>query len=287
MSDTYVGADLGSSPYVQWSPVIGGALAAAALANVFHAFALAVGLAISSTSPTWRDASIGLSILSAVYVLLAALASYGLGGYVAGLLRTRAVAASRADEIETRDHLHGLLVWALATVVTAMFILWAGAAETRVIAPSGGANGPSASVAGDSTIALDLDRALRTTGRAGATTDAMDTASLRAEVSRILLTASGHRGVLPDDRAYLIDLIGSRTGLPPAQATARADRAIVDAKENLSKARKIGILIGFAAGASVLLGAVAAWVAAAAGGLHRDDTREEWRPNILGRRRAL
>jgi hypothetical protein len=149
MSDTYVRADLGSSPYVQWSPVIGGALAAAALASVFHAFALAVGLAISSTSPTWRDASIGLSILSAVYVLLAALASYGLGGYVAGLLRTRAVAASRADEIETRDHLHGLLVWALATVVTAIFILWAGAAGTRVIAPSGGANGPSASVAGD------------------------------------------------------------------------------------------------------------------------------------------
>jgi dienelactone hydrolase len=94
-------------------------------------------------------------------------------------------------------------------------------------------------------------------------------------------------GVLPDDRAYLIDLIGSRTCLPPAQATARADRAIVDAKENLSKARKIGILIGFAAGASVLLGAVAAWLAAAAGGLHRDDARDQWRPNVLGRPRAL
>jgi hypothetical protein len=51
MSDTYVRSDADYSPYVQWSPVIAGALAAAALASVFHAFALVVGLAVSSTSP--------------------------------------------------------------------------------------------------------------------------------------------------------------------------------------------------------------------------------------------
>ena len=38
--------------YVQWGPVIAGAVTAAALAAVLHAFAGAIGLAVSSTAPT-------------------------------------------------------------------------------------------------------------------------------------------------------------------------------------------------------------------------------------------
>ena len=90
----------------------------------------AIGLAVSSTAPTWRDASIALWILSGVYLILVALASYGLGGYVAGLLREQfrtpadvaagsptiaATSTSPVDEVEMGDGLHGLLVWALAT----------------------------------------------------------------------------------------------------------------------------------------------------------------------------
>src|SRR5262245_63962526 len=70
-------------------PIIAGAIAAAALALVLHSFALAIGLAVSSTAPTWRDASFALVALSGLYVMLAALASYGLGGYLAGLMRAR------------------------------------------------------------------------------------------------------------------------------------------------------------------------------------------------------
>ena len=76
-------------PYVQWGPIIAGALAAAALASVLHAFAGAIGLAVSSTAPTWRDASIALWVLSGLYLVLVALAAYGLGGYLAGRLRAR------------------------------------------------------------------------------------------------------------------------------------------------------------------------------------------------------
>ena len=45
-----------TSGYIQWGPVIAGAVSAAALATVLHAFAAAIGLAVSSTAPTWRDA---------------------------------------------------------------------------------------------------------------------------------------------------------------------------------------------------------------------------------------
>src|SRR6188768_300270 len=90
MSDTLVSATpFGSTRQVYWGPVIAGALTAAALASVLHAFAAAIGLAVSSTSPTWRDASIALWILSGVYLVFVALVAYGVGGYVAGLLRER------------------------------------------------------------------------------------------------------------------------------------------------------------------------------------------------------
>src|SRR3954453_10763732 len=91
MSDSLMRSAAPSGPprQVYWGPVIAGAVTAAALASVLHAFAAAVGLAVSSTAPTWRDASIALWILSGVYLIFVALVAYGVGGYVAGLLRER------------------------------------------------------------------------------------------------------------------------------------------------------------------------------------------------------
>ena len=159
MADTFERpAPLLNVSYVQWGPVFAGAVSAAALATVLHAFAAAVGLAVSSTAPTWRDASTGLWILSGVYLILVALASYGLGGYIAGLLRERFGTITRADDIELRDNVHGLLVWAIATLITAFLLLAATSASTRLAAPSGGIAGPATSVAGENIIAYDIDR---------------------------------------------------------------------------------------------------------------------------------
>ena len=55
----------------EWTPVVAGALAAAALAFVLHSFAIAIGLSVSSTAPTWRDTSFALVLLSGLYILLA------------------------------------------------------------------------------------------------------------------------------------------------------------------------------------------------------------------------
>ena len=71
----------------QWGPVFAGALFAAAIALVLHAFAAAIGVAVSSPSPTWRDSSIALLALSGLYMVLAAIVSFGAGAYVAGRLR--------------------------------------------------------------------------------------------------------------------------------------------------------------------------------------------------------
>src|SRR5262245_56006786 len=146
--------------YVQWGPVIAGALVAAALALVLHAFAAGLGLSLSSTAPTWRDASFALILLSGLYLLMVALLSYGLGAYVAGRLRAR-LNPGTVEEIEFRDGVHGLLVWALATLLAALIALGAAQAVARLAAPSAGSASPAASVAGESIIAYDLDRLFR------------------------------------------------------------------------------------------------------------------------------
>ena len=81
-------------------------------------FGITIALGVSSTSPTWRDTSAALSLLSGLCLILQAIVSFGLGGYIAG--RTHGgVDAARNAETETRDGLHGLTAWALAVLLGA------------------------------------------------------------------------------------------------------------------------------------------------------------------------
>ena len=104
------------SRYLNWTPAILGALVATALSSILVAFGATVGLGISSTAPTWRDASAALWLLSGLYLIIQAALSFGVGGYIAG--RTSVgLAAADAAEVEHRDGLHGLAAWALAVVL--------------------------------------------------------------------------------------------------------------------------------------------------------------------------
>ena len=267
-----VPATEGTTIYVQWGPVIAGAIAAAALATVLHVFASGIGLAVFSPTPTWRDASFALVFLTGLYLVLVALASYGLGGYVAGRVRARVTGAS-AEEVEFRDGTHGLLVWALATPLTALVAFATAQTLTRLAAPEGGATGPGTSVAGENIIAYDLDWLFRTDRRPEG-----DVSAIRAEAARILLTTAGHRGMSTEDRAYLVRLVAARTGLAGPDAERRVDDIARRARENIRRARASAVVIAFSGGAAALLGAVMAWFAACAGGRIRDGAE---RPSML------
>jgi hypothetical protein len=251
---------------IQWSAIIAGAIGASALAFVLHTFAGAIGVSLSSTAPTWRDASVALVLLSGLYLVLTALASYSFGAYLAA--RLRAPVAGATDDTEFRDGMHGLIVWALATLLTGLIVLATVQALTRLAAPSGAVNGPSTSVAGENLIAYDLDRLFRSERRPQGAEGNMNYP--RAEAARILLTASSHRGMQPDDRTYLIRLVTAMTGLAPPEAERRVDQIIAQAKENISRARRTAVILGFMIGAATLLGAAAAWYVSIAAGRHRD-----------------
>jgi len=260
--DTQVAAtatDRSSS--VSWGAVIAGAIGASALAFVLHSFAAALGLSLSSTAPTWRDTSFALVFLAGLYLILMAMASYSFGAYIAA--RVQAPLAGVSSDTEFRDGMHGLLVWGLATLITGVLAIAAAQATQRLAAPS--ASTSSTSVAGENIIAYDLDRLFRSERRPPGNMD-----YARAEAARILLTAPSHRGMQGDDRAYLVRLTAAMTGLAPPDAERRVGEVIASAQENLNRARRSGIVLGFMAGAAALIGAACAWYAACAAGRHRD-----------------
>lgn len=250
--------------FLEWSPVVLGALAATALSSVLVGFGVTVGLGISSTAPSWRDASAALAILSGVYLILQAIVSFGVGGYLAG--RVRAAGGGRAtvvEETERADGIHGLGAWALAVVMGAIIAALIGAAT---ISRTSSLRGSAQASTAEPLLSYELDRLFR----AGRRSPNVDLSAERAEAGRILLTTSSHSGVTADDRAYLVQQVGALTGLSSADSERRVDNALTNAKTAIARTRRSSIIVAFSIATAVLLGAVAAWAAACAGGRHRD-----------------
>src|ERR1700755_2675645 len=83
--------------FIQWPPVIAGGLAATALSFILLTFGAAIGLSVASTSPTWRETSAALALLSGLYLILQALFSFAMGGYLAGRTRSPSTAGQPSD----------------------------------------------------------------------------------------------------------------------------------------------------------------------------------------------
>jgi hypothetical protein len=253
-------------PYIRWSPSFGGGLIAAATFFVLITFAAAIGLAVSSVSPTWRDTSVGLVVLSGAWVVLTAIGSFALGGYIAG--RTRSTWQASPDEVHFRDGLHGLLVWSIAVILGAG-LAWGSAAtiaqasKNTVAAPSTTA---SANTTEPSFLTFELDRLLRSDNRQQA-----NNPEARAEAGRILETGLGRRDMAKDDHDHLVQLVSAQTGLPPTDADHRVAQIISESRTAAAKARHSAVILAFTVAAGLAAGAAAAWGSAVIGGRHRDE----------------
>jgi hypothetical protein len=248
--------------YISWGAVIAGAIAASALTFVLITFGAAIGLAIASPSATWRDTSVALALLSGLWLLLTAIASFALGGYLAGRLRGTADSTT-ADEVELRDGLHGLLVWGLAILIGAALAL--GLARTAAAPATSNVLAPTASTA-EPLLAFELDRLFRADRRPGEAVEP----DVRAQAARIITTSLGHADMAAEDRAYLVRLVMARTGLAQPDAERRVTEVIAQARRAIRRARANAVILAFMAAASLLAGAAVAWFAAGFGGRHRD-----------------
>jgi hypothetical protein len=267
--------------FLQWSPIVLGAFAATALSSVLLTFAVTIGLGVASTAPTWRDTSAALAILSGLYLIIQAVLSFGLGGYIAGHARTPAVTAA-VEETEHVDGAHGLGTWALAVVMGAILATWIGAAT---VSRTSSMRGPAQASAAEPLLSYELDRLFR----AGRRAPNVDLSTERAEAGRILLTTSSHSGLSAEDRTYLVQQVGALTGLAAADAERRVDSVIASATTAIARSRRSTVILAFSVATALLLGAVAAWAAACAGGRHRDGAPlPQWmvHSKALDRRRA-
>ena len=233
----------GPLSYIHWGPAIAGAVVAAAVFFTFTTFASA------------------LALLSGVWILLVALGSFGLGGYLAG--RVRSTWATNEDEREFRDGAHGLLVWALAILLGALLV---GATATAIASVSAGTSSAQRASAGEPAfLSYELDRLFRSERRP----DTVDPQA-RAEAGRLILRGIGRRGMAQEDRVYLARLVSVRTGLALADADRRVGQVLQDSRRAARRARASSVIVGFMTAASLAAGAAVAWFAACAGGQHRD-----------------
>jgi hypothetical protein len=120
-----------------WGAIIGGALGAIAISIIL--FTAGSGFGLSTVEP-WSFANRAPESFAkgaAIWLVVMQWLSSAFGGYLAGRLRAKWI-GPRTDEVLFRDTAHGLLAWALATViVAALFTLGTLGTSAAVVATEG------------------------------------------------------------------------------------------------------------------------------------------------------
>jgi hypothetical protein len=265
MSDIYPAGAVRAEPYIDWRAVIGGAVVASGVSFTLIAFGSGIGLSVISAAPGWRDSSSWLWLLSGFYLVFVALCAFGLGGYAAGRMRL-ATRAPSGGESEFRDGMHGMFMWGLAILISALLAAFATLTASRPVAMSGGSIGPAASVAGETILASELDELFRSYRYP----PPPNIEYQRAEAARVLLKTESRAGLSGDDRTYLANIVAMRAGVGDADANDRVNRILVESKDELHKARAAAVMEAFLIAAALLIGAAVSWFSAAEGGRDRE-----------------
>jgi hypothetical protein len=277
---------------VSWPAIAAGAIAAAALALVLIAFG--AGLGLSAVSP-WSASGVSASNFktgTGIYLVIVAVMSSAVGGYLAARLRTRWVGVHN-HEVFFRDTAHGFLVWAFATLLSASALSSATAyLANGTTAGLGGAASQATRSVNPGDVYVDklfradppiqvapapppADSSTANTAARAATNPGQS----RAEVLR-LWTASfrDNQDLSAADKAYVAHVVAARTGLSQADAEKRVNDVMTEAKTAADDARKGAAKLSFWLTAAMLFGAFAASLAAVEGGSLRDGT---WNDRVL------
>jgi hypothetical protein len=278
-----------------WPAIIAGAFVAASVSLVLLALGSGLGFAWISPWPGHGVGAKAFAITTAIWLIVMQWVSSGFGGYITGRLRTKWT-GTHTHEVFFRDTAHGLVMWAVATVLvaatlaTSVFsVLGSGAhavsgvasgvasGAASAAAPSAAAPGSAghASGYGGDQLSYGVDKLFRGAGPAASGQASMDP---RVEVTHIVAN-SWSTGTVPDaDRSYLAELVATRTGVSAADARTRVDdfvASVLDAetqaKAEADAARKTAAQAAIYTALSMLVGAFIASVSAALGGRLRDE----------------
>ncbi|MDP3977226.1 MAG: hypothetical protein Q8P85_04395 [Pseudomonas sp.] len=272
---------------------------------------LGTGLGFSSISP-WSNEGVSATtfgVTTIIWVTLTQLVAAGMGGYLAGRLRTKWLNV-HTDEVYFRDTAHGFLAWAIASLATATLLasvigsivnggvqagaaVAGGVATTALVATAGGVVAGSERTASDTdsgAMGYFLDTLFRRDmnataaslgGEQRALTPQQEMAASMAEVTRIFMN-SIRTGAMPaEDVSYVGQVVAQRTGLTQqaaeqrvsetfARVQAALSEAETAAREATDNARKASAYAAIWLFISLLIGAFVASFAAPYGGRQRD-----------------
>jgi hypothetical protein len=287
-----------SQSAASWPAIIAGAFVAASVSLVLLALGSGLGFASISPWPNHGVSATTFAVTTAIWLIVMQWVSSGFGGYITGRLRTRWI-GTHTHEVFFRDTAHGLITWAVATVVvaavlaTSAFSALEGGAHAAASLSSGvstamggsarsqgammpGAPQPGATQTGSSPAnGYDVDKLFRSAAPAAGGQNSNDP---RMEAIHIVANAWSTGSVPDADRSYLAELVAARSGLPPADAQKRVDDFVAGALEAQTKAkadadaaRKAAAQAAIYTALSMLVGAFIACVSAALGGRLRDE----------------
>ena len=251
---------------VSWGAIIAGAAAAAALSLIL--LILGTGLGLSSVSP-WAQNGISATafgVSTILWITLTQVVASGLGGYLAGRLRTKWISA-HTDEVYFRDTAHGFLAWAIASLATAVMLasvigsIVSGGVQAGASVVGGVANAASSAVSagaiasGDSNVKAStdmnpmgyfIDSLFRKDAAAvssvpsqnsGAVEISSQSASSQtAEVGRIFVASLRTALLPPADSRYIAQLVAQRAGISQADAEKRVNETFARAQATLRDA---------------------------------------------------
>ncbi|HEX5792229.1 MAG TPA: hypothetical protein VFY01_03060 [Rheinheimera sp.] len=299
MSQITTGTQPGADCAVSWAAIFAGAAGAAALSLLL--VILGSGLGFSVVSP-WRAEGVSAATLgfaAIAWLSFTQLAASGMGGYLAGRLRTKWTAL-HTDEVYFRDTAHGFLTWAVSSLLTAMLLAavmgsavsggvktGAAIAGTAATAAAGSAATQATAATGsgesNNTIEYFVDSLFRTdSAPLQISEQSADTAPVPAgEVMRIFMQAL-YSGNLPQqDERHLAQLIARHTNLSAQEAGQRVSKSFTGLQTTLQEAetsaraaadtaRKASAYAALWMTVSLLLGAFVASLMAVFGGRQRD-----------------
>jgi hypothetical protein len=267
---------------VSWPAIIAGAFVAAAASLILLALGSGLGFASISPWPGHGVSETTFNVTAAIWLIVTQWISAALGGYIAGRLRTR-WHGTHTHEIFFRDTAHGLITWAVATVIIA-----AGLASSVSSFLGGGmradiADPRSAMSAGPSSTGYDMFELFRPAAPGAAAQGAGDAGAAasgdpRGVADDIAANAIATGSVSDADRSYLAALVAAQTGIAPADAQRRVGdfiaatmNAEIKARAAADGARKAAAEAAILTALSMLIGAFIACVSAALGGRLRDE----------------
>lgn len=272
--------DIPNRSGVSWAAIFAGAAAAAALSLIL--VVLGAGLGFAAASP-WADegaSAKALGVSTVIWLLLTQIIASGFGGYIAGRLRVK-WANLHGDEVYFRDTAHGFLAWAVATLITAAMVLGTAGSLASAGAQAGAMAGSTAVTAAASSnsnadpMGYFVDTLFRSEGPAPVSDDAANTVA-----ARILGRAIVDDSLMPEDRAYLAQLVAQRTRLSQVEAEARVDQVFAQVQQAKVKAKQAADAAAKAAAwtalwtfVGLLCGAFFASLAALYGGRRRDQVQ--------------